>query len=150
RIPAGAGRGPARARGSRPGAQPPPQLAVPGAPVPVAATGRALRVGAPARLIRRWGGGRLAVRAWIAHAWSNLMKILIVENERRVAQFIAQALNEQSYTTGMAASCRAARDALAESPYDAIVLDLGLDDGDGLDLLSEWRRHGFNEPVLIL
>lgn len=78
------------------------------------------------------------------------MKILIVENERRVAQFIAQALNEQSYTTGMAASCRAARDALAESPYDAIVLDLGLDDGDGLDLLSEWRRHGFNEPVLIL
>jgi two-component system copper resistance phosphate regulon response regulator CusR len=78
------------------------------------------------------------------------MKVLIVENERRVAQFIAQALNEQSYTTGWAASCRAARDALAESPYDAIVLDLGLDDGDGLDLLSEWRRHGFNEPVLIL
>jgi DNA-binding response OmpR family regulator len=78
------------------------------------------------------------------------MKILIVENERKVAQFIAQALNEQSYTTFIASSCRAARDALAESPYDAIVLDLGLDDGDGLDLLSEWRRSGFHEPVLIL
>jgi DNA-binding response OmpR family regulator len=78
------------------------------------------------------------------------MKILIVENERKVAQFIAQALNEQTYTTFMAGSCRAARDALADSPYDAIVLDLGLDDGDGLDLLSEWRRHGFHEPVLIL
>ena len=78
------------------------------------------------------------------------MKILIVENERKVAQFVAQALNEQSYTTFIANSCRAARDALAESPYDAIVLDLGLDDGDGLDLLSEWRRHGFHEPVLIL
>ena len=78
------------------------------------------------------------------------MKILIVENERKVAQFVAQALNEQSYTTFIANSCRAARDALADSPYDAIVLDLGLDDGDGLDLLSEWRRHGFHEPVLIL
>jgi two-component system copper resistance phosphate regulon response regulator CusR len=78
------------------------------------------------------------------------MKILIVENEQKVARFVAQALNEQSYTTFTAGSCRAARDALAESPYDAIVLDLGLDDGDGLDLLSEWRRHGFHEPVLIL
>lgn len=78
------------------------------------------------------------------------MKILVVENERKVARFIAQALTEQSYTTRVADSCRDARDALAESPYDAIVLDLGLNDGDGLDLLSEWRQHGFNEPVLIL
>jgi two-component system copper resistance phosphate regulon response regulator CusR/two-component system response regulator QseB len=39
---------------------------------------------------------------------------------------------------------------LAESPYDAIVLDLGLPDGDGLQLLRDWRAAGFNEPVLIL
>lgn len=78
------------------------------------------------------------------------MKILVVENERKVAQFIAQALNEQSYTTRAVESCGAARDALADAPYDAIVLDLGLPDGDGLDLLTEWRQAGFNEPVLIL
>ena len=78
------------------------------------------------------------------------MKILVVEDERRVAHFVAQALQEQSYTTRVVASCAAARDALAESPYDAIVLDLGLPDGDGLALLAEWRRHGFREPVLIL
>ena len=47
-------------------------------------------------------------------------------------------------------SCAAARDALAESPYDAVVLDLGLPDGDGLELLREWRAAGFREPVLIL
>lgn len=93
------------------------------------------------RLPREWRRLKLALFS---------MKILVVENERRVAQFVAQALSEQSYTTRIASSCRAARDALAESPYDAIVLDLGLGDGDGLDLLSEWRRHGFNEPVLIL
>jgi DNA-binding response OmpR family regulator len=78
------------------------------------------------------------------------MKILIVEDERKVAQFVENALGEQSYTVRVAGGCAAARDALAESPYDAVVLDLGLPDGDGLELLREWRAGGFNEPVLIL
>lgn len=78
------------------------------------------------------------------------MKILIVEDERKVSRFVERALSEQAYTVGVAGSCAAARDALAESPYDAVVLDLGLPDGDGLDLLREWRASGFNEPVLIL
>jgi two-component system copper resistance phosphate regulon response regulator CusR len=78
------------------------------------------------------------------------MKILVVEDERKVAAFVAQALAEQAYTTRVVGSCAAARDALAESPCDAVVLDLGLPDGDGLDLLAEWRAAGFNEPVLIL
>jgi DNA-binding response OmpR family regulator len=78
------------------------------------------------------------------------MKILIVEDERKVAQFVERALAEQSYTPRVVGSCAAARDALVETPYDAVVLDLGLPDGDGLDLLRQWRAGGFNEPVLIL
>lgn len=78
------------------------------------------------------------------------MKILIVEDETRVGRFIERALNEQAYTTRLVHRCADARDALAESPYDAIVLDLGLPDGDGLELLREWRASGFNEPVLVL
>lgn len=78
------------------------------------------------------------------------MKILIVEDERKVGAFIERALVEQSYTARVVNSCAAARDALADSPYDAVVLDLGLPDGDGLELLREWRASGFNEPVLIL
>ena len=78
------------------------------------------------------------------------MKILIVEDERKVAQFVERALVEQSYTTRVAGSCAEARNALAESPYDAVVLDIGLPDGDGLELLRVWRAGGFNEPVLIL
>lgn len=78
------------------------------------------------------------------------MKVLVVEDERRLGQFIERALAEQSYTPRLVGSCAAARDALAESPCDAIVLDLGLPDGDGLDLLREWRAAGFGEPVLIL
>lgn len=78
------------------------------------------------------------------------MKVLIVEDERKVSRFVERALSEQAYTTRVAGSCSAARDALAESPYDAVVLDLGLPDGDGLELLREWRTSGFQEPVLIL
>lgn len=78
------------------------------------------------------------------------MKILIVEDQNRIGKFLKQGMCEQSYTVTLASSCASARDALCESSYDLIVLDLGLPDGDGLDLLQEWRRSGFNEPVLIL
>ena len=78
------------------------------------------------------------------------MKILIVEDERRLGQFIKKGLAERSYTATLVSNCREARDALCETGYDAIILDLGLPDGDGLDLLRKWRHSGFNEPVLIL
>ena len=78
------------------------------------------------------------------------MKVLVVEDQRKVGQCVGQALNEQSYTAKLVGSAAAARDALADSPYDVIVLDLGLPDADGLELLREWRAAGFNEPVLIL
>jgi DNA-binding response OmpR family regulator len=78
------------------------------------------------------------------------MKILIVEDQRKVGTFVEKALAEQNYTAKLAGTCAAARDALAESPYDVVILDLGLPDGDGLELLREWRKGGFDMPVLIL
>ncbi len=78
------------------------------------------------------------------------MKILIVEDQRRLGQFLKKSLAERSYTPTWVQTCAEARDALCETSYDAIVLDLSLQDGDGLDLLRDWRRSGFNEPVLIL
>lgn len=78
------------------------------------------------------------------------MKILVVEDQRRLGQFLKKGLSEHSYTVTWAQNCAEARDALCETHYDGIILDLGLPDGDGLDLLQEWRKTGFNEPVLIL
>lgn len=78
------------------------------------------------------------------------MRILILEDEAKVGQFVRRGLDKLAYSTNWVRTCADARDALAESPYDAVVLDLGLPDGDGLDLLKEWRKCGFNEPVLIL
>ncbi|MGH8147797.1 MAG: response regulator transcription factor [Rhodanobacteraceae bacterium] len=78
------------------------------------------------------------------------MKVLIVEDERRLGRFLKQSLSERSYTVTWTQSLKEARDALAEESCDVIILDLGLPDGDGLQLLCQWRRCGFNEPVLIL
>lgn len=78
------------------------------------------------------------------------MKILIVEDQKRLGQFLKKGLSENGYTTTFVQTCAAARDALCETSYDLIVLDLGLPDGDGLELLREWRKGGFGEPILIL
>jgi len=78
------------------------------------------------------------------------MKVLIVEDELRLGNFLRQGISESAYTANWVKTCEAANDALAESHYDCIVLDLNLPDGDGLDLIREWRASGFNEPVLIL
>ncbi len=78
------------------------------------------------------------------------MRILIVEDEVRVAGFIEKGFRENSYATSCARTCAEANDLLSEGEYDLVVLDLSLPDGDGLDLLGEWRRYGFEEPVIIL
>jgi DNA-binding response OmpR family regulator len=78
------------------------------------------------------------------------MKILIVEDENSMGSFLARELEAISYATTWVQSCDAATNALVNSPPDAIVLDIGLPDGDGLSLLRQWRASGFNEPVIIL
>jgi DNA-binding response OmpR family regulator len=78
------------------------------------------------------------------------MKILVIEDQCRLAALLKQGLSEAGYSVDCADSCVAARAALRDTSYDGIVLDLGLPDGDGLDLLLQWRQSGRNEPVIIL
>src|SRR5437879_13077226 len=78
------------------------------------------------------------------------MKVLIVEDQERLGQFLERGLKECAYTAKWVGTCKDALDALAESSYDVVVLDLGLPDGAGIDMLRKWRASGFNEPVLIL
>lgn len=78
------------------------------------------------------------------------MRILVVEDENKVGRFISDGLKEAAYTPTLARTKAQASNSLAQSTYDVIILDLGLPDGDGLELLSEWRKSGFDEPVIIL
>ena len=78
------------------------------------------------------------------------MKILVVEDQVRLARFLKKGLTERAYMVTCVTTCQQALDALCETSYDAIVLDIELPDGNGFDLLRSWREGGFNEPVLIL
>ena len=78
------------------------------------------------------------------------MKILIVEDQPQLANLLKKSLSDCAYTVQCVTSCAGALDALCQTSYDGIVLDISLPDGNGFDLLRRWREAGFNEPILIL
>ena len=81
--------------------------------------------------------------------WS-VMRLLLVEDEARLADHLARALGTSGYVVDVAADGERA-DFLAQTEtYDAVVLDLGLPKVDGLTLLGRWRQAGIKTPVLVL
>jgi two-component system copper resistance phosphate regulon response regulator CusR len=78
-----------------------------------------------------------------------MTRLLIVEDEPSLRRNLERGLEEEGYEVALAASARQARGALAQQP-DLIVLDLMLPDGDGVDLLREFRSTQNWQPVLIL
>ncbi len=78
------------------------------------------------------------------------MRLLIIEDEARIAEILRSALSRAGFAADAVGRCSDARAALATSPYDAVILDLGLPDGDGLALLKAMRARGSPLPVLVL
>jgi DNA-binding response OmpR family regulator len=78
------------------------------------------------------------------------MHILIVEDNTLVASGIQTGLELHGFTSDTAGSVAQATAHMARRAFDACVLDLGLPDGDGIDLLRHWRAQGRDVPVLIL
>ena len=78
------------------------------------------------------------------------MKILVVEDDLLLRQGVQKALAHEQYSCDVAANCAEADSLLRVSEYGLIILDLGLPDGDGLQLLKRWRQKGLSQPVLIL
>ncbi|MBT9382823.1 response regulator transcription factor [Pseudooceanicola sp. CBS1P-1] len=77
------------------------------------------------------------------------MRLLLIEDTAELADAVARALRAEGHAVDTAATCALAETALAVARYDAIVLDLGLPDGSGLDLLRGMRRRGDRTPVLV-
>lgn len=78
------------------------------------------------------------------------MRILVVEDERKVASFVARSLREQAFAVDVVGSGSAALDAAQHTEYDLIVLDLRLPDLDGLEVCRQLRRRGLETPILML
>jgi DNA-binding response OmpR family regulator len=78
------------------------------------------------------------------------MRLLIIEDEARIAELVKQGLERAGFAADTIPLWRDGREALALTPYDAMILDLGLPDGDGTEILRELRASGSQLPVLIL
>ena len=79
------------------------------------------------------------------------MRILVVDDERKVAGFIRQGLEEEGHAVEVAGDGPTALDLLFEAPpWDLVVLDVMLPKRDGLDVLKRLRGHGLTIPVLVL
>jgi two-component system response regulator TctD len=78
------------------------------------------------------------------------MRLLIVEDNVQLSQLLAKGLQTAGYETDLLATAAEAHAALATTTYAALVLDLGLPDGDGLSILRELRHRKDPTPVLVL
>ena len=78
------------------------------------------------------------------------MRILLVEDEARVAGFIAKGLREEAYAVDIAIDGGQALYQAAINPYDLVILDLMLPVKDGRTVCRELRLSGFRAPILML
>lgn len=78
------------------------------------------------------------------------MRILLVEDEARLAAIVRQALREQGYAVDVAGDGEIGLKFALTEPYDLIILDILLPKRDGLSVCREVRRHGLVTPILML
>ena len=77
------------------------------------------------------------------------MKLLLIEDDLSLVRGLSFAMEKQGYDTTVARTCAEADAALAEGPYDLVVLDVSLPDGSGFDLCRKIRGAS-NVPILFL
>lgn len=78
------------------------------------------------------------------------MRVLLIEDDELVASGLRAGLRLHGFTVDHVATAAHAQGALAGAHFDLAVLDLGLPDEDGIDLLLRWRGRGIDVPVLVL
>jgi two-component system OmpR family response regulator len=78
------------------------------------------------------------------------MRVLVVEDDANLNRQIKEALTDAGYAVDVAFDGEDGHFLGDTEPYDAVVLDIGLPQMDGLSVLEEWRRAGKTMPVLLL
>lgn len=78
------------------------------------------------------------------------MRILLIEDDRMIAESLEKALRQTGYAVDAAANAETGEVSLASQKYDLVLLDLGLPDGSGLEILRKLRARRDQIPVLII
>ncbi len=78
------------------------------------------------------------------------MRLLLVEDDKALSQTLQKELSGKGFAVDVAENGIDAEFMGDEEPYDIVILDLGLPQRSGLDVLSNWRKKENNLPVIIL
>jgi two-component system, OmpR family, response regulator QseB len=78
------------------------------------------------------------------------MRLLLVEDDVMIAQGLQTGLRPGGFAVDLMRDAKSAAAALQTSDFDVVLLDLGLPDRDGIDVLRELRKRGDSTPVIIL
>lgn len=78
------------------------------------------------------------------------MRLLIVEDERELAELMRRNLHLDGFAVDVANTAQDAWAALKVETYDAILLDINLPDGNGVKLIGEFRRANIQSPILLV
>ncbi|MBP8699504.1 MAG: response regulator transcription factor [Syntrophorhabdaceae bacterium] len=78
------------------------------------------------------------------------MRVLIIEDEVKVASFISEGLQEEGYKVAVAYDGKTGMDLIKEASFDIILLDLMIPEINGLEVLRNARAWGIDTPVLII
>ncbi|WP_028766034.1 MULTISPECIES: response regulator transcription factor [Shewanella] len=78
------------------------------------------------------------------------MKLLLVEDNTLLVEELVKQLKQAGYVTDTTDKVSEADYLIKETNYDCVILDIGLPDGNGLELLEKWREQGINTPVIML
>ena len=78
------------------------------------------------------------------------MRVLIIEDEVKVASFISEGLQEEGYKVAVAYDGKTGMDLIKEASFDIILLDLMIPEIDGLEVLRNARAWGIDTPILII
>ncbi len=87
------------------------------------------------------------MRTWQA---GELMRVLVIEDDRETAQFLQKALKESGHSADIAEDGEAGLSLAEEGSYDVLIVDRMLPRLDGLSVIKELRSKGLRTPVLIL
>lgn len=78
------------------------------------------------------------------------MKLLLVEDNPLLVAELEKQLKQAGYITDITDKAIEADYLIEETDYDCVILDIGLPDGNGLSLVTQWRERGITTPVIML
>jgi len=78
------------------------------------------------------------------------MRLLLIEDNSRLRELLTERVHDAGWRIDAFGTAGEGEEAIATTPFDLLLIDLGLPDGDGLDLIRDARRQGVKTPILAL